>query len=57
VVFCNEAIGERDCRNPDDDKFIAAAVAAGADFVLTGDKILQRSASTAASESSNRRHS
>jgi predicted nucleic acid-binding protein len=28
------------CKDPDDDKFIAAAVAGGADFIVSGDQAL-----------------
>lgn len=28
------------CRDPDDDKFIAAAISSGADFIVSGDKDL-----------------
>ena len=32
---------ENVCRDPDDDKFLACAVSASADFIITGDKDLQ----------------
>lgn len=35
-VSCAEPV----CSDPDDDKFLAAAIAAGADYVVSGDKAL-----------------
>ena len=33
---------EQVCTDPDDDKFLACALASGADFVVSGDKALRR---------------
>ena len=40
VVFDPPPLQERVCRDPDDDKFLACAVASGTKLVVSGDKAL-----------------